>query len=85
MTPFVDIHIRNSGVSTDRGQAQDAKWALVGKRPTSPTEPAGVLYGPTPLCEPFRPAFEAPQSGAVLREASTLEELACGFVERSDD
>src|SRR5215211_2126385 len=44
------------------------------------TEAAGVLYGPTPLEEPFCPALESPQAVAVLREASTLEELAFGFV-----
>src|SRR5215207_9285539 len=49
-----------------------------------PTEASGVLYGPTTLGEPFRPSFERPQSGAVLREAGTLEELACGFVDRGD-
>jgi hypothetical protein len=47
-----------------------------------PTEPARVLYGPTTLGEPLRPALEAPQAGAVLREASTLDELAFGFVDR---
>ena len=47
-------------------------------------EAAGVLYGPTTLWEPFRPAFEEPQARAVLREGSTLEELACGFVDSSD-
>jgi hypothetical protein len=36
------------------------------------------------LGEPFRPALERPQAGAVLREGGTLEELACGFVDRSD-
>jgi hypothetical protein len=49
-----------------------------------PTEPADVLHRPTTLGEALRPAFEAPQAGAVLREAGTLEELACGFVDRSD-
>jgi hypothetical protein len=34
------------------------------------------------LGEPFRPALEGPQAGAVLREAGTLEELARGFVYR---
>jgi hypothetical protein len=48
------------------------------------TEPAGVLYGPTPLGEALRPSFEGSQAGAVLRKAGTLEELASGFVERSD-
>src|SRR5215203_1484008 len=46
-----------------------------------PTETAGVLHSPTALGEPFRPAFEGPQACAVLREASTLEELAFGFVD----
>src|SRR5829696_5699698 len=46
-----------------------------------PTETAGVLHRPTALGEPFRPAFEGPQACAVLREASTLEELAFGFVD----
>jgi hypothetical protein len=27
---------------------------------------------------------EAPQGGAVLREGGTLDELACGFVDRDD-
>jgi hypothetical protein len=49
-----------------------------------PTESAGVLYGPTALGEPLRPAFEGSQAGAILREASTLEELAFGFVDRGD-
>jgi hypothetical protein len=49
-----------------------------------PTEATGVLHSPTALGEPFRPAFEAPQAGAVLREASTLDELAFGFGDRSD-
>ena len=40
------------------------------------TEASGVLYGPTTLGEPPRPAFEGPQADAVLREAGTLEELA---------
>src|SRR5215217_6321542 len=46
-----------------------------------PTEAAGVLHRPPPLGEPFGPAFEGPQAGAALREASTLEELAFGFVD----
>jgi hypothetical protein len=40
-----------------------------------PTEVAGVLHRPTPLGEPFRPAFEGPKALAVMREGSTLEEL----------
>src|SRR5215217_7263315 len=46
-----------------------------------PTETAGVLHSPTALGEPFRPAFEGPQACAVLREASTLDELAASFVD----
>jgi hypothetical protein len=38
-----------------------------------PTETAGVLHRPTTLAKPFRPAFEGPQAGAVVQEASTLE------------
>jgi hypothetical protein len=34
------------------------------------------------LGEPLRPALEGSQAGAVLREGSTLEELAFGFVDR---
>src|SRR5215218_4613934 len=37
-----------------------------------------------PLCEPSRPAFEGPKAGTVLRETGALEELASGFVDRSD-
>src|SRR5215212_9065389 len=48
------------------------------------TEPAGVLYRPTPLGEPLRPALEGPQAGAILRKASTLEELACVFLDHRD-
>src|SRR5215208_1411253 len=48
------------------------------------TEAAGVLYRPTALGEPFRPALESSQAGAVLQEASTLEELAHGFVNHRD-
>ena len=48
------------------------------------TGPAGVLHRPTALGEPSRPALEGPKAGAVLREGSTLEELACGFVDRGD-
>jgi len=44
------------------------------------TEAASVLDGPTTLGEPFRPAFESSQAGAVLQEGSTLEELAGNFV-----
>jgi hypothetical protein len=40
------------------------------------TEPAGDLHRPTALGEPSGPALERPQACAVLREASTLEELA---------
>src|SRR5829696_6303982 len=49
-----------------------------------PTETAGVLYGPTALGGPFRPAFEGSQASAVLGEAGVIEELACGFVDRGD-
>src|SRR5918994_1750792 len=49
-----------------------------------PTHASGVLHRPTTFGEPLRPAFEAPQAGAILREGSTLEELACGFVYGSD-
>jgi hypothetical protein len=49
-----------------------------------PTEAAGVLHRPTALGEPCRPTFEGPQPCAVLREASTLEELAASFVDRRD-
>src|SRR5215210_4978849 len=49
-----------------------------------PTETASVLHRPTALGEPFRPALEGPQPCAVLREASTLEELAASFVDRRD-
>ena len=38
-----------------------------------PTEAAGGLHRPTTLGEPLRPAFEGPQAGAVVQEASTLE------------
>jgi hypothetical protein len=49
-----------------------------------PAEAAGVLHRPTTLGEPLRPVLEGPQSGAVLREGGTLEELAFGFFDRSD-
>ena len=49
-----------------------------------PAEAAGVLHRPTALGEPFRPAFEGPQAGAVLWEGSTLDELADGFVDHRD-
>jgi hypothetical protein len=48
------------------------------------TEPAGVLHRPTTFREPLSPAFEAPQAGAVLREAGMLDEFVFGFVDRSD-
>jgi hypothetical protein len=49
-----------------------------------PTEAASVLHRPTALGVPLRPAFEGPQAGAVLQEASTLDELAQGFVYHRD-
>ena len=36
------------------------------------------------LWEPSCPSFERPQAGALLWEGGTLEELACGFVDRGD-
>jgi hypothetical protein len=49
-----------------------------------PTEPSGVLHGPTTLGEALSPSFEGPQAGPVLREGGTLEELARGFVDPCD-
>jgi hypothetical protein len=49
-----------------------------------PTEAASVLHRPTTLGEPFRPALESPQSGAVVQEGSTLDELAEDFFHRRD-
>jgi hypothetical protein len=49
-----------------------------------PAEAAGILYRPTTLGEPFRPALEGSQAGAVLREGRTLDELAYGLVDRGD-
>jgi hypothetical protein len=47
-----------------------------------PTDTSGVLHRPTALRESFRPAFDGPQPCAVLREASTLDELTASFVDR---
>jgi len=47
-------------------------------------ETSGVLHRPTTLAKPFRPAFEGSQAGAVLREGSTLNELADDFVHHRD-
>ncbi len=52
--------------------------------PGADLKAASVLHRPTTLGEPARPAFEGPQAGAVLQEASTLEELADGFVDHRD-
>ena len=55
-----------------------------------PTSPPGADRGrqssppPNDARESFRPAFEGPQAGAVLREASTLDKLADGFVDHRD-
>src|SRR5829696_8849228 len=50
-----------------------------------PGDDRGRRRSPAPraaLGEPLRPALEAPQAGVALREGSTLEELAFGFVDR---
>jgi hypothetical protein len=47
-------------------------------------EASCVLYRPTTLGEALRPSIEGPQTGAVLRKAGTIEELARGFVDRGD-
>jgi hypothetical protein len=49
-----------------------------------PTEAASVLYRPTALGEPLRPAFEGSQAGAVMWEVSMLDEPAYGFVDHRD-
>jgi hypothetical protein len=45
-----------------------------------PTKATSVLYRPTTLREPLRPAFEGSQASTVLQEASTLEELAGALI-----
>ena len=64
--------------------AFDDRRPLPASPPGAYPEPAGVLHCPSTLGEPSRPSIEGPQACAVLREASTLEELACGFIDRGD-
>jgi hypothetical protein len=56
--------------------------------PTSgPSICPNLRHSPPPratLGEPFRPAFERSQAGAVLQEASTLDEFTDGFVDYRD-
>jgi hypothetical protein len=44
------------------------------------TEATSILHRPTTLGESFRPTFEGPQTGAVVREGSALNKLADDFV-----
>ena len=53
-------------------------------QPGADPEAASVLYRPTALGEPLRPAFEGSQAGAVMWEVSMLDEPAYGFVEHCD-
>ena len=78
-------------VDPSNEEAADVLNTVEGPPMSPPTSPPGVGRGlrrsPPPratLWEPFHPAFEGSQAGAVLREGCTLEELACGFVDRSD-
>jgi hypothetical protein len=75
---------RTRAESLDGTSTTDSPSAL----PTSlPGVGRGRQRSPPPratLGEPFCPAFEDPQAGAVLREASTLDELASDFVHHCD-
>ena len=58
------------------------RWDILGRgrlgRHYRATEKRSLIW------EPLSPAFEASQAGAILREASTLEELSSSFVDNSD-